>query len=61
MFGFWEWLIILVILAWIVIPYANKMGKSAKKVQPKRENQVYEEKREPTSKEVPYSPEEEED
>lgn len=56
MFGLWEWLIIVLVIGTIVVPWLNRKSNSRKQVTPKRENQV-DNGNEASAREVPYSPE----
>lgn len=58
MFGIWEWLIIILVLGWIVVPWMNRKSKAAKKkVRPKREYRVEQSESEKSAREVPFTPE----
>ena len=58
MLGFQEWLIIIGVLAFIIVPWLNKQGNKPKRVSPKRESQVESKKKEPRAHDVPYTREE---
>lgn len=57
MFGIWEWLIIVLVLGWIIVPWLNRRNNAAKKVKPKREFRVEKSEEEKSAREVPFTPE----
>ncbi len=57
MFGIWEWLIIVLVLGWIVVPWLNRKKNAAKKVKPKREFRVEKSDSDKSAREVPFTPE----
>lgn len=56
MFGLWEWLIIVLVIGTIVVPWLNRKSKTRKRVTTTRERQVDPDVQQ-TSREVPYTPE----
>ena len=59
MFGLWEWLIIVIVLGWIVVPWLQRKSNATKKVKPRREHRVEQAEADKKAREVPFSPEDE--
>lgn len=57
MFGIWEWLIIILVLGWIVVPWLNRKNKATKKVKQQREFRVEKAESDKSAREVPFTPE----
>ncbi len=57
MFGIWEWLIIILVLGWIVVPWLNRKNQATKKVKQKREFRVEKTEADKSAREVPFTPE----
>ncbi|MDP5170190.1 MAG: hypothetical protein NWR72_08085 [Bacteroidia bacterium] len=57
MLGFWEWILIVLLMSWIVVPWVNRKRNNSKPVKISREGKKEEPKPSTKAREVPYTPE----